>query len=66
VNSVEKRLAEAVRDACLKAARDGYEAASLSGLCHSGAMEASLDAIQRLDLEAAVREKDCSGWGSKN
>jgi len=50
-----KRLAEAVRKACLQAAREGYESAAMSGLCHEGAMESSLDAIQRLDLEQVVR-----------
>ena len=65
MNSADKRLAEAVRTACMKAARDGYEAASLSGLCHTGAMEASLDAIQSLDLEAVVREMQSSGLVSK-
>lgn len=43
-------LAEAVRQACLAAAREGYEQAALAGLCHEGAMEASLDAIRALKL----------------
>jgi len=46
-----KRLAEAVRAACLKAAREGYEQAAMSGLCHEGAVEASLGAVSALDLE---------------
>jgi hypothetical protein len=45
-----RRLAEAVRQACLEAARRGYAEAATSGLCHVGAMEASLDAIRMLDL----------------
>lgn len=56
VNAEHKRLSEAVRAACLKAARNGYEQASMSGLCHAGAMEAALDAMQALDLETMVRE----------
>lgn len=44
-------LADAVRQACLEAARDGYEQAALAGLCHEGAMEASLDAIRALKLD---------------
>ena len=44
-------LAEAVRTACLKAARRGYEEASASGLCHEGAVEASLGAVSMLDLK---------------
>lgn len=50
----ELALAERVRKACLEAAREGYESASMSGLCHEGAMEMSLDAIQRLDLNALL------------
>jgi len=49
-----RRLAEAVRDACLEAARRGYEEAATSGLCHEGAVEASLDAIRMLDLKAVL------------
>ena len=56
MNSEERqRLVEAVRAACLKAAREGYEQAAMSGLCHEGAVEASLDAIRMLDAEALVR-----------
>ncbi|MGH8398700.1 MAG: acetyltransferase [Gammaproteobacteria bacterium] len=51
-------LAEAVRLACLKAAREGYESAAMSGLCYEGAVEASLDAIRMLDLRAVVAEHD--------
>lgn len=49
-----QRLAEAVRAACLKAAKEGYEQASASGLCHEGAMEASLGAVSMLDLKAVL------------
>jgi len=45
-----RKLAEAVRAACLQAAREGYEQAATSGLCHEGAVEASLGAISVLDL----------------
>lgn len=48
-------IAEAVRQACLEAARQGYDSAALSGLCHEGAMEVSLDAIRALDLEKILR-----------
>lgn len=46
----ERLLAEAVRQACFKAAREALETASLSGLCREGAEEAALDAIRALDL----------------
>ncbi len=49
-----KRLAEAVRDACLKAAKQGYEEAAASGLCHEGAVEASLGAVRMVDLAAVL------------
>jgi hypothetical protein len=49
-----QRLAEAVRAACLEAARQGYEQASTSGLCHEGAVEASLGAVSMLDLKALL------------
>jgi hypothetical protein len=51
-----QRLAEAVRAACLKAAKEGYEQASASGLCHEGAVEASLGAVSMLDLKALLAE----------
>jgi hypothetical protein len=49
-----QQLAEAVRAACLKAAKQGYEDASASGLCHEGAVEASLGAVSMLDLKALL------------
>jgi len=52
-----RKLAEAVRAACLEAARQGYEQASASGLCHEGAVEASLGAVSMLDLEALLKEQ---------
>ncbi|MDE2196167.1 MAG: acetyltransferase [Gammaproteobacteria bacterium] len=47
-------MAAAVREACLTAARAGYERAAMAGLCHEGAMEVSLDAIRALDLDALL------------
>jgi hypothetical protein len=49
-----RELAEAIRDACVAAARAGYEDAATAGLCHEGAWEAALGAIQRLDLAALL------------
>lgn len=48
------KLAEAVRAACLEAAREGYELAAMSGLCHEGALECSLDHIRGLDLGPVI------------
>ena len=55
MNQSELRLAQAVREACIKAAKDGYEHAAISGLCEEGALEAALSAIHMVDLEAIVR-----------
>ena len=49
-----QKLAEAVRAACLKTAKQGYEDAAASGLCHEGAVEASLGAVSMLDLKAVL------------
>ena len=46
--------AEAVRAACLQAARAAYEDAGLSGICEEGRWELALDAIRSLDLDAVV------------
>ena len=51
-----QRLAEAVKAACLTAAKAGYEQAAASGLCHEGAVEASLGAVSMLDLKALLAE----------
>lgn len=57
-NEERLRLARAVRDACLKAAQEGYERAAISGLCEDGALEAALSAIQMIDLEAIARSEE--------
>jgi hypothetical protein len=49
-----RRLATTIRDACAKAALEGYEQAATDGLCHEGAFEAAVDAIRSLDLEAIL------------
>jgi hypothetical protein len=55
VDDEDRRLlAEAVRDACVRAALDGYEQAGMSGLCAEGRWEMAVDSMRSLDL-AAVR-----------
>lgn len=49
-----RRLAEAVRAACLDAAARAYEDAGISGLCHEGRWEIALQAIRTLDLGPVV------------
>ena len=46
----ERELREAVRAACLQAAREAYEDALVRGLCQEGAIEAALGAIETLDV----------------
>jgi hypothetical protein len=48
------RLADTVREACLRAALDGYERAGFGGLCAEGRWEMAIDAIRSLDLDAVV------------
>lgn len=49
------RLAEAVRDACVQAALDAFEDASMSGLCCTGAWEVAVGAMRTLDPAALGR-----------
>ena len=47
----KRRLAEAVRAACLQAALDAYEQGGLAGMCAEGRWEMATDAIRALKLE---------------
>ena len=47
-------IAEAVRQACLEAAREAHEQAGIAGLCAEGRWEVALQAIADLDLKAVV------------
>ena len=46
-----RRLAEAVRAECLRAALEAHEDAGVRGLCQEGRWEAGIDAIRSLDLD---------------
>ncbi len=48
------QLAEAVREACLNAALQAYEAAGISGLCGEGRWEIAVQALRDLDLRPLV------------
>jgi len=48
------RIAETVRAACAAAAKQAFDNAAISGLCHDGAVECALGAIQALDLDAII------------
>jgi hypothetical protein len=59
VNELERRkIAEATRDACVQAALDSYQDAAIAGLCHEGAWEAAINAIQMLDLDAVIQQHE--------
>jgi len=52
--SEQIKIAKKVKEACIEAAREGFKDASMSGLCHDGAIEAAISAIQRLDPEKII------------
>ncbi len=49
-----RRLAEAVRAACVAAAEQAYEEGGVRGLCAEGRWELALDAMRALDVEALL------------
>lgn len=55
-NDEQRRIAEAIKAACLKAAIEAYQHAKMSGLCQEGAWELAMDAIKSLDTEAVLRQ----------
>lgn len=58
--SDELRLAREIRDACAEAAKEGFQDASIQGLCQEGAMEAAVSAIERLDLKTLLKKRTSS------
>ncbi len=54
----KNRLAEAVRNACIRAALEAYERAGLDGLCHEGAWEVAIDAIRGLDVQRILQQHE--------
>lgn len=50
-------LAEAVRKACIKAAAEGFQDASMQGLCQEGAVEAAISAIEMMDLKSLIENQ---------
>lgn len=61
-NSTERdlKLAESVREQCVKEAKEGFMDASIQGLCAEGAMEAAVSAIERLDLKKMIDKLNTS------
>jgi len=52
----EKRIAEAVKQACLEAALRAYEEGGISGLCAEGRWELAVDALRHLDTGALLQQ----------
>lgn len=50
--------AETVRQACIEAAREGYQEAAMLGLCDEGALEAAISAIQNLNLDTVLASEE--------
>ena len=55
-NELELKIARAVQEACIQAAKNAYEEAAISGLCDEGALEAAIGAIQTLDIDALLAD----------
>ena len=51
-----RHWAEATRAACKEAAQTAFEEASMVGLCHEGAIEAALSAIEMVDVNEVKAE----------
>ncbi|MDZ7657720.1 acetyltransferase [Fodinibius sp.] len=51
-------LAENVREACINAAREGFQDAAMSGLCTEGSMEAAISAMQNLKLDKVIHDEE--------
>lgn len=49
-----RRIAEAVRAACIAAVPEGYQQALMSGLCDEGALEVAISAVRTVDLDAVI------------
>lgn len=58
MNIRDRELAERIRKKCIESARAGFVEASMSGLCTEGAMEAAISAMQSLDLDPFIKEKE--------
>ena len=54
LTSNERHIGQTVRQACIQAAKEGFQDASMRGLCTEGAIEAAIGAIQLLDVEQIV------------
>jgi hypothetical protein len=53
-NQDHYQLAEKIRQACLQTALTAYEDARMDGLCHQGAWESAMGALQQMDIVEIV------------
>lgn len=60
-DSDRRMLAERIRQACIKAAKAGYEDAAMSGLCAEGAMEVAISSMEKLELDEIVNQSAANG-----
>lgn len=59
------QLVELIRTACIQAALEGYEDAAANGLCHEGAWEAAISAMQQLDLMTLLQAESADQISSR-
>jgi len=52
--SSQLKLAETIREACLRVALQAYENAGISGLCGEGRWEIAVQAMRSADLQPVV------------
>lgn len=52
--TLEERVAEEIRWACLEAALNAWEQGGISGLCAEGRWDLAVDALRSLDLKAVL------------
>lgn len=57
----QRKLAEAVRDACVETALIAYEDAAIRGICHEGAWECAVGAMRSIDLDALLERCETEG-----
>lgn len=50
-DDTEREIARRMQEACIAAAIAAYEDAAMSGLCHEGAFEAAISAMQMIDVD---------------
>jgi hypothetical protein len=59
--SDERRLAEAIRAACIEAALAAYDEGGVLGLCAEGRWEYAISALRQLDVAAVA-----AAWARRN